>query len=264
MAVNNGERYLADALHSVSAQTFTDWECLTVDDGSTDKSGEILRQWAAADSRFCIITMPANRGLAESLNTALARARGDYVARMDADDLCLRDRFLRQVDFLDAHPEITVLGTAALYIDEFGTLLRHVQMPQDHECIVAQLPRRTSLIHPSVMMRREALRRAGGYDRHQRYAQDLELWARGASLGWHFHNLRDPLLRYRSQPASHPSHSWTVFWLRMRNGFTYGYPWRALFWALVALVATSPWAVRRALRAWPVVFTRWCRSRTGA
>lgn len=235
LAVHNGMPYLDGALASIAGQDFEDWECITVDDASTDGSGEVLRRWAARDPRFTMIRATSNHGLAASLNRALELARGDYVARMDADDECLTDRFALQVAYLDGHPEVTVLGGAALYMDPSGRPLGAVVMPEGHGAIVAALPRRNPLIHPTVMMRRQALVSAGGYDPGQRFAQDLELWARGAALGWRFHNLPEPVLRFRSQPETHSSHLWSVFRLRLRNGLRYGYPLRAAFWALVGL-----------------------------
>ncbi len=241
LAVHNGEPFLSEALGSLADQSYEDWECIAVDDGSTDRSGETLRQWAARDRRFSVVVNPRNLGLAASLNVALKRARGYYLARMDADDVCLAHRLRRQVELLDAHPDVTVLGSAALYIDASGAPLREVRMPERHEQIVAALPRLNPLIHPSVMMRRDALERAGGYDARQRYAQDLELWARGASLGWRFHNLQERLLLFRSQPESHYTHTWFVLVLRMRNGLKYGYPLRGLYWALAGALSNALW-----------------------
>lgn len=239
LAVHNGAAVLEGALASLAAQCLEDWECIAVDDGSTDGSGEVLRRWASLDTRFSVLANPRNLGLPASLNRALDQARGDYLARMDADDLCLPERLREQAVFLDTHPEITVLGGAALYMDAAGAPLGLVRMPERHDAIMAALPRLNPLIHPTVMMRRKALLEAGGYDPRQRYAQDLELWARGASLGWRFHNLSRPVLRFRSQPRSHSTHAWAVFRLRIRNGLRYGYPLRGVFWASVGVLQAA-------------------------
>lgn len=235
LAVYNGASYLDEACRSLSGQSLTDWECIVVDDGSTDRSRNIALDWAGRDPRFSVLTNARNLGLAASLNRALERARADYVARLDADDLCLSERFARQAAFLDAHTEVTVVGSAALFMAADGAPLGVVRMPERHSQIIKVLPRRNPLIHPSTMLRRAALVAAGGYDPGQRYAQDLELWARGAALGWRFHNLQEPLLKFRSQPATHSNHAWCVFRLRFRNGLRYGYPLRGTFWALVGL-----------------------------
>ena len=106
MPVLNGEKYLAEAIESILNQTFQDFEFIIVDDGSTDQTPEILRSYANKDSRIQIVTNPINRGIGYSRNRGIALSRGEYIANMDADDLCLPERFEKQVRFLDSHPDI--------------------------------------------------------------------------------------------------------------------------------------------------------------
>ena len=178
MAVYNGEKWLAEAIDSVLAQTYGDFEFLIHDDGSTDGSPAILSDYAARDPRIILSSAP-NRGLPASLNLLIDEARGEFLARMDGDDICYPERFSRQVAYLDAHPDIAVLGSRVRVIDDAGRPVHFVKDPTDHAAIDARnIDGRTAISHPSVMMRRNALLAVGGYDTSFRSAQDLELWLR--------------------------------------------------------------------------------------
>src|SRR5437016_6143907 len=122
MAVHNAERFLAAAVESVLAQSFGDFEFIIVDDGSSDDSGAILRQFAKQDDRIHLIARE-NRGLTCSLNEMIAEARGEFLARMDADDLALPQRLAVQVKFMQEHPDVVLLGGAYELIDEAGRAL---------------------------------------------------------------------------------------------------------------------------------------------
>jgi glycosyltransferase involved in cell wall biosynthesis len=117
MSVFNGEEYLRAAIDSILAQTFSDFEFIIVDDGSTDRSAAIVRGYD--DPRFVLLSQE-NRGVAAALNHAMSRARGEYIARQDADDVSLPERFAQQVQWLEAHPEVSALGTGAVLIDPQG------------------------------------------------------------------------------------------------------------------------------------------------
>ena len=196
MSVYNNAPYLAPAIDSILGQTFTDFEFLIVDDGSTDDSGAIINRFAAEDSRIRPIHQ-ANAGLIVSLNRIISEARSDLIARMDGDDIALPDRFARQVAFLDANPDIGVLGTGCTVIEENG-------MPSTYrfenvvstEAILDDLKNGPPLCHPSVMMRRDVVRAVGGYHRAYRHCEDYDLWLR---LSEHVKmaNLPDRLLLYR-------------------------------------------------------------------
>jgi len=198
MSVYNGERFLAAAIDSVLAQTFTDFEFLVLDDGSTDATRAIIEGYAARDARIRPIVR-GNRGLIASLNQLLAEARAPLVARMDADDICFPERFERQFAFMAANPDHGVLGSRCDDIDEHGAPwpVRAVSHPLTHEEFLAAIEQGLPLLcHPSVMMRREVVLGVGGYHAAFRHCEDLDLWLRLASttrLG----NLPDRLLRYR-------------------------------------------------------------------
>src|ERR1700716_545696 len=125
MPVFNGGSYLAAAVESVLKQSFGDFELLAIDDGSTDQSVSVLSGFARSDGRIRLITQ-ANAGIVASLNRALGLARGEYVARMDADDVALPSRLAMQVAFLDGHPDVAVVGSAIRLIDADGNAIRDV------------------------------------------------------------------------------------------------------------------------------------------
>lgn len=198
LSVYNGERFLGSAIESVLAQSFTDFEFLILDDGSGDASPAIIADYAARDSRIHAIAQE-NRGLVASLNRLFAEARAPLVARMDADDVCLPHRFERQVAFLGQHPDYGVVGGATEDIDEHDASwpCRALPYVATHEEFLQRIAAGGPLLcHPAVMVRREVVRRVGGYHAAFRHCEDLDLWLRLASIT-KLGNLPEPLLRYR-------------------------------------------------------------------
>jgi glycosyltransferase involved in cell wall biosynthesis len=201
MAVFNGEKYLREAVESILNQTFRDFEFIAIDDGSTDGSKMILDELARRDPRLRVVSRP-NKGLTPTLNEGLSLARGRYVARMDADDVAMPTRFEKQVAFLDANPDVVLLGGAYELIDEEGRLLT-VQRPAVDDATLQShcLAGRTPICHPLAMMRREALQQVGGYDESYSVAQDLDLWLRLGEVG-RLACVTDVLLKYRMHETS--------------------------------------------------------------
>ncbi|MFK4874781.1 glycosyltransferase [Novosphingobium sp. ZW T3_23] len=201
MSVNNGERFLPLAIESVLAQSFTDFELLIVDDGSSDGSAEIIRRYAASDARIRPI-IRENRGLIASLNELLVEAQAPLVARMDADDICRPERFARQVEFLMQKPDYGVVGTWSEDIGEHGEALVRsgADHPLTHEDMIAAIENGEQLIcHPAVMFRREVVLAVGGYHAAFRHCEDLDLWLRLSSVT-RMGNIPERLLRYRRYP----------------------------------------------------------------
>lgn len=190
LAVHDGARSVAAAIESIRAQTFRDWEMIAVDDGSRDETAAVLA--SLDDDRIRVIRNPTNRGLAASLNIAFAASKGELIARMDADDVALPDRFARQVVFLDTHRDIDILGGWALLTGDDKVASRR----ETHDELAAHRFRENPLIHPTVMMRRRVLEELGGYDESLQRAQDFDLWLR-AMPRFRFHNLQEPLIRYK-------------------------------------------------------------------
>jgi len=178
MSVYNGERYLSEAVESILNQAFTDFEFIIINDGSTDSTADILR--AYDDPRLRIIEQ-ANVGLTRSLNRGIALARGEYIARMDDDDISLPERLTRQVAFLDIHPNIGVVGTSCRIVDELNNREWEQRVPLSDEELHRHLIRGNPFVHTSVVMRKSVLRAVGGYNEAYPYSQDYELWVRLAT-----------------------------------------------------------------------------------
>ena len=198
MSVYNGERFLAAAIESVLSQTFCDFEFLILDDGSQDASRAIVAHYAKGDPRIRLIARE-NRGLVASLNELLHTARAPLVARMDADDVCLPERFAHQFAFLAAHPDVGVLGTWTGDIDEYDAPypLTTLDQPIDHDGFVAAVDAGAPLLcHSAVMFRRDLVLSLGGYHPAFRHCEDLDLWLRLASVT-QIANLPERLLLYR-------------------------------------------------------------------
>jgi len=192
LPVYNGERYLAEAIQSVLKQTFTDFELVVIDDGSTDGTAEILEGFR--DPRLRVIRFPQNRGLVTALNTGVRESRSDLIARMDADDICVPQRFERQVAFLDAHPEVAVCGTWA---QEFGGQRSLHRLPIRPEQIRARLFFGWAMNHPTLLMRRAFLEAHGlTYRDEFAHVEDFDFVVRAAELA-PLANIPEVLLLYR-------------------------------------------------------------------
>ena len=195
MPVRNAARFLAEAVESILGQTFPNLELVAVDDGSEDASCDILRRYAASDSRIRLLGGPAV-GIAEALNCGIRAARGALIARMDADDVARPERLARQAALMGADPAVAVLGSGCEIIDATGTVLRTVVLPTDPAAIRDELQRRNCIAHPTVLMRRDAVLAAGGYRGAFRHCEDWDLWLRLAERH-PLRNLPEPLLRLR-------------------------------------------------------------------
>jgi glycosyltransferase involved in cell wall biosynthesis len=201
MPVYNGEQYLAQAVESILAQTFADFEFIIINDGSTDTSLKILEDYAAKDKRVRLISRE-NRGLARTLNEMISEAKGEFIARMDADDIAMPERFAHQVAFLRREPGVVCVGSAHEVIDEKGRLLTRIELPEDNDGIQAMaLGGNFPFNHPSVMIRRAPLVEVGGYDEAMVPAEDLDLWLRLGEVGA-LANLKDTLTKYRQHGNS--------------------------------------------------------------
>lgn len=199
MPVYNGVPYLQLALDSILQQTFSDLELIVIDDGSTDATSELLAACAARDRRVRVLTLPQNRGIIAALNSGLDAARGEFIARMDADDVALPERFERQVAFLDSHPDHIVVGSSTSFIDSVGrvtfrdTYWREVA----HWEIEWVAHFFTAMMHPTAMFRGAPVRdNALRYDERYKHAEDMDFFARLLMTGKGA-LLPEPLLQYR-------------------------------------------------------------------
>jgi len=197
IAVRDGLPWLTDAIDSVLAQTYSDFELLLVDDASSDGTAEAAE--ACGDRRIRVLRNQHNLGQAPSLNRGLRDARGEYVARMDADDVCLPERLERQVAVLEADPAVALVGTWLDVVDERGRLWGRLRgrVRDFPEFLFAILADRYPWGHPSVMFRREVVLRLGGYDETLAPAEDKDLYRRLALARHDARAIEAPLVRYR-------------------------------------------------------------------
>ena len=197
LPVYNAEDFLEVAIESVLGQSFEDFELIAIDDGSTDSSLQILKEFARNDNRIRLITRE-NRGLIATLNQGILLAHGDLVARMDADDICEPQRLEFQVEFLSNNPEVVCVGTQIQLIDINEREIMYMQMPLDHEAIdgANYSSRSHGIVHPTALMRLSSLSFINGYREEFKHAEDIDLWLRLAEVG-HLANLPICLLKYR-------------------------------------------------------------------
>ena len=195
MAVKNGERFLEKSVRSILAQTLRNFELIVVDDGSNDRTAEILDRFG--DVRMKIVTQP-NRGLAASLNRGVSLARTDVIARMDADDVAMPERLEKQLEFLRSNPDVGVVGSATVVINGSGDELRQWTPAISGHDIRNALMRANQFAHASVMFSKSVFNDVGGYS-DMPFAQDYDLWLRVAGVS-KVANLQEPLL-FRRETA---------------------------------------------------------------
>lgn len=198
MSVYNGKKYLREAIDSILNQTFNEFEFLIINDGSTDRTDEILRSYD--DHRIKIIKNETNIGLTKSLNIGLRMAKGEYVARMDADDVSMPERLEKEVNFLDQNRNVGLVGSFALQIDEDGNILRILERSVNNSAIKrGLLEKYNQFWHGSVMFRKECIERVGNYREEFQAAQDYDLWLRIADQ-YEVANIPEGLYKMRFHP----------------------------------------------------------------
>ncbi|MBR58723.1 MAG: hypothetical protein CMH54_11975 [Myxococcales bacterium] len=175
MSVYNGAADLSRSLDSILNQTFSNFECVVVNDGSTDETAAILDRYAESDGRIVVIHQE-NTGLTRALNVGLEHCQASLIARQDADDVSHPDRLEQQVSFLSSNPGVVLLGTGVRLLDGEYRPYRTVSVPCTDAEIVRAMWKRNRFFHSSTMFRRDAVEKVGGYDPAFRQAQDYELW----------------------------------------------------------------------------------------
>ena len=195
MSVYNGMPYLEQAVESIFRQTFEDFEFFIVDDASTDETWRYLK--SLRDMRIKLIQNKKNLGLAASLNIALRQAQGDFVARMDADDISLSIRFEEQINFLQKHPTIDICGSFVNVIDETDKIIGQIKKPTSDKEIKKELFWLTPLLHPTWFAKKEVFRKLKGYDERWDYVEDFEFLIRATDFK--MANIPKYLLLFRSQ-----------------------------------------------------------------
>jgi glycosyltransferase involved in cell wall biosynthesis len=214
MPTYNGAPFLADAVDSVVGQTFADWELIVVNDGSTDDTVEVLRRYT--DPRIHIVHQARNQGRAMARNVALTHARGRYIAICDSDDMSTPERFAKQVAFLEAHPDVDVVGSQMLFFwgdtpPRPGTLY-----PESADAIARRFARgRMAIANGTCMLRAECFARHGTYCPDLVAVEDFELFLR-MYRSCRFQTLPEALLFYRHRPRGVPFGEWLkdAYWHR--------------------------------------------------
>jgi glycosyltransferase involved in cell wall biosynthesis len=195
MPVFNGDKYLAEAIDSILVQTFSNFEFIIIDDGSTDGSLDILRHYERQDPRIRLIARE-NKNVAATLNEIILLSRGKWFARMDQDDISLPQRFERQLQWLN----MTGADICGGWIQLFGTINRRIlKHPQTDDAIKTALLFGSSFSHPTVMVSLAKIKELM-YDEMKWEAEDYDLWVRAAGAGWVMTNMTEVLLRYRTHP----------------------------------------------------------------
>lgn len=200
MPFYNAEKYMREAIESLLAQTYRDFEVIGVNDGSTDNSKKIFASYG--DTRLRIFDLHENSGVVKALNSGLLYSRSEYIARMDADDVAMPERFEKQVSFLDKNKDVMVVGTNFLSMDEnLEKCIWENVLPQDPDAVRQALLKSCCIGHPTVMMRRRVVEICGGYgdSPELKHVEDYELWLRIAKR-FKIANIGEHLLKYRQHP----------------------------------------------------------------
>jgi glycosyltransferase involved in cell wall biosynthesis len=250
MSVYNDLPRLPQAIDSILAQTFTDFEFLVVDDGSTDGSAAYVRRRGESDPRIRLLAQDGNRGLGATLRIGVEAARGKFVARMDADDESVPHRLERQLRHFDANPETDLLGSFAMDVAPDGSILRERRVPLT-PARIAELVWTNPFVHSSVMFRRDSIRGIGSYDASLRRRQDYDLWFRCVHAGLVLANLPEALVRYRYAEDTVQRAGFAATWDQVRIGLRgcrlVGAPLLAYVGVCAPLVES---ALPRGLRMW--------------
>jgi glycosyltransferase involved in cell wall biosynthesis len=202
MPVFNGERFVREAVESIRSQTFSDFEFLIIDDGSTDSSLEIIATYN--DPRIRLVTNGENLGVTATLNRGIDLAVGEYIARMDCDDVSLPTRLAEEVAYLDRNPDCAMVAVMVAMIDEVGNdcvAWLDDRSTSTYKAMCRFLPRANCIAHPGIMIRKSILSRYR-YNKLQRVAQDYDLWLRMFADGLVIAKLAEPLLKYRVYSGS--------------------------------------------------------------
>lgn len=197
LPVFNKEKFLKKAIESILTQTFKNFEFLILDDGSTDNSLKIIKGFK--DKRIKVFSNKKRQGLAKGLNFLIKQAKGEYIARMDGDDISLSDRLKEQVRFLDKYFQIALTGSWVKIIDNKGKVVGEFKHPIEYKEIRKIILNYNPFVHPSVMFRKKIFKKLGGYDERLFYSQDYDLFLRFVA-NYSCANMPKFLLRFRWQP----------------------------------------------------------------
>jgi glycosyltransferase involved in cell wall biosynthesis len=234
MATFNVEKYVGAAIQSILLQTYQNWELIIVDDCSHDGTAEVIRKYCKIDSRITLLINKANFGAAVSRNRAISIAVGKYIAIMDSDDVSYPDRFQQQNDYLDANPDISVVGGNADFVDGDGRYLNTSNMPVMTHHIRKIIFKKCPLLNPTVMFRRDFFINMGGYNEKLRRKEDYDLWLRGVKL-YNYANINCVVLAYRTRRSQSIADMSYGLYVRCSHAHRCGLYFEGLLWAFITL-----------------------------
>ncbi len=253
MPVKDAGKFVVEAVESIQNQTYKNWEMIVVDDGSTDETGKILKKFARKDKRIMVITNKISRGIGASLNMALTKARGIYIARMDGDDIALPNRLATQVSYLQRYRNIVAVGGQVEMIDSESEIFAYKHFPTDPHRLREMIMWMVPLQHP-VMMARASVYKKCRYDENFKTAEDVEMFLQLMRYG-ELGNVSQVVYQYRKADTSNGYHNLKqTFYLTLlarlrgvtRHGYTPSVKGVALsvVQLLVVSVLPSRWIIR--------------------
>jgi glycosyltransferase involved in cell wall biosynthesis len=201
MAAKDASNFIDEAIRSIIHQRYTNWELIIVDDGSTDTTRSIADNWAQKDRRVNVLVHEKSTGQALARNDAVAKSHGTYLAILDADDVALPQRLEKQVAFLEANPDIALVGSQVEIMDVHGKTIMIKRKPTDHRAIHFSLLLQNQFTHSSIALRKDAFDTVGGYDNDFLYAEDYHLYTKLADISG-MATIDEVLTRYRMQDKS--------------------------------------------------------------
>jgi glycosyltransferase involved in cell wall biosynthesis len=174
----NAEKHLETTIQSIINQTYSDWELILVDDGSKDDTFRIMKRQSELDSRIRVLKNEKNLGIPRSINLGIDNARGNYIAKIDADDVADSTRLERQIKYLEENPDVDLVGTGGYIINEDGEILNRIKVVKN-KCLISRLLRYANpFIHSSIMVKKDALVQVGKYRTGFIHSQDYDLLLR--------------------------------------------------------------------------------------
>jgi len=210
---------LSKSFESISNQTFENFEVVLVDDSFSLDTINFCLEYCKIDNRFNYIKPPIRLGLVNSLNLGIKNAKHDLLARFDSDDICYLDRIAKQIEFLKNNKNIDVLGGNMEVIDSDYNHLYIRKYPITHSEIIKSMHIICPMAHPTVMYKKEIIKKVGYYNDNYRYAEDIDLWLRLLSSGAKFQNLNTPLIKYRQDSAVRNKDHYKYFLKARINNF---------------------------------------------
>ncbi len=218
---NGNSIFINDSLNSIRDQTYTNFECIIIDDSTDMEIITMLKKYCKKNQGFKYIGRFGRDGLGAALNCGMKICKGQFIARMDSDDLSVNDRLATQVKFLTDRVDIDIVGSQMTLIDHDGVAFGYKKYQLEHDDIVKHFGFQNALGHPSVMFKRKLVEAGNSYDQNFRYCEDLELWLRLLRKGYKFANIERSLIYYREdRDYERGRDNWIYNWKARRQNFS--------------------------------------------